>query len=288
MTQEPSEETIRAYLKGGLPPNERQAFESELTRDAALAEKTSLMSAEMAAAEWLIAEENRALFAQWKVEKQQKVPNRTLDKFSTWILLAFCLAVLSVAFWYLRPIRPSTPATPSTPVLPQANQEKIPAVEEKNDVDLPVQPPAGRRYLALARRHYSEPVLTTLRRSQTDTTKTPFILAREAYAAGNYEQALGLLEQVDSTRRQAADFLAAHALYHLGKYRDAEKTFENVVASGSKQYRYPGEWSMLVCRLAQLPLRKAVFEKQLDDILKNPDHPYFQQAENLKKDLKKQ
>ena len=44
---------------------------------------------------------------------------------------------------------------------------------------------------------------------------------------------------------------------------------------------------LLICRLAQLPSRKADFEKQLNDILKNPGHPYFQQAKNLQKDLNK-
>ncbi|MCC6413760.1 MAG: hypothetical protein IT270_19080 [Saprospiraceae bacterium] len=285
MTQEPKEETIRAYLKGGLSENERQAFEAELSRDTALAESMALIRAEMAAAEWLIAQENRALFAQWKLEKQNTGANWSMGKL---FILALCLVLVAGAVWYFQQKQPAPPANPETPVLPQANKEKNPVVEEKSDVKLPVQRPAGRNYLALARQHYKEPVLSTVRRTPTDTTKTPLILAREAYAAGNYKEALGLLEQVDSSRQQAADFLAANALYHLGKYPEAETKFENLVTSGSTQYRYPSEWSLLVCRLAQLPARNAVFEKQLDDVLKRPEHPYFQQAGNLKKDLKKQ
>lgn len=287
MIKEPMEDTIRAYLKGKLSEPERLAFEAELDHDASLAEKLNLMSAEMSAAEWLIAEENRALFAQWKVEKQQTGPSWSKHKFLILTLLALCLVLVVGVLWYFQQKQPTHPAVPETPVLPQANKEKNPVVLEKSDVDLPVQRPAGRNYLALARQHYQEPVLSTVRRAKSDTTKTPLILAREAYAAGNYKEALGLLEAVDSSRQQAADFLAANALYHLGKYAEAEKTFENLVTSGSLQYRYPSEWSLLVCRLAQLPARKPVFEKQLVNVLSRPDHPYFQQAKQLQNDLNK-
>lgn len=281
MTQDPKEEIIKAYLKGGLTEAERLAFEAELDQDDVLAENTALMSAEMAAAEWLIAEENRALFAQWKQEKSKNEPGRINGTTLGWVGFVFCLLLIAGAARYHQQKQPAPPTTPSSPDLPQANQEK-------SDVALPVQRPVGRNYLALARQHYKEPVWSTVRRTQADTTKTPFILAREAYAAGNYKEALGLLEQVDSTRRQVADFLAANALYHLGKYREAETTFENLIASGTTQYRYTGEWSLLICRLAQLPARQAVFEKQLADVLSRPDHPYFQQAKDLDNALKNQ
>ena len=289
MIKEPMEDTIRAYLKGKFSKPERLAFEAEMDQDASLAEKVNLLATEMAAAEWLIAEENRVLFAQWKQEKKQNNPRWINGKPLGFLVFALVFFIAVVAFWFFQQNQPAvpTPAPQPVPVLPQAKENNNPVATEEPKVAFPELRQPERNYLALAKQQYNEPVLSTVRRAQTDSTQTPLILAREAYAAGNYAQALVLLNQVDSTRRQSADFLSANALFHLGKYREAETTFENLVKTGSTQYRYSSEWSLLVCRLAQLPARKDAFEKQLEEIQKRPDHPYFLQAKNLQKDLNK-
>ena len=144
---------------------------------------------------------------------------------------------------------------------------------------------ADTRYLALATQKLPDPLSSNLRRPAADSTAGVFQQAQLSFAVGDYRQTLALLAQTDSTRRQSAVFLTAHTLFRLGRFEEAEAQFAQLVAWNSRQYRYPGEWGVLMCRLADFPRRKNEVQGQLNEILAKPEHPFFEQAKDLQKAL---
>ena len=126
----------------------------------------------------------------------------------------------------------------------------------------------------------------TISSSTTETAASAFTRAQKAYETGNYHKTLELLAQTDSTRQQSADYLSAHALFQLKRFKEAGTTFQRLIDRNSLQYRYPAEWGLLMCRLALLPEQAGTFQTQLQGILADPGHPYYTQARLLQKALK--
>jgi hypothetical protein len=288
MQEKIPDDLLQAYLQGKLSAEERALLEEKIGSDPDLARTVALLRAEMAASELLIAEETRQMFQQWKK------PRRALNRPISWIAgLGAVLALLAIAVW--QTTRPT--ATPAPAVNPEPTPAELPGPASPTPI---AQPPAvqqsrpdkpvatarpGSSYRKLAGLFFEEPALSNFRQVPTDSILSIFSQAQQAYTAGNYQQTLDLLAQTDSTRRQSATFLRANALFHLGRFAAAEAQFATLVDQNSRQYRYPAEWGMLLCRLANTPNREQAFRQQLDAILQQPEHPYFEQAKKLKKEI---
>lgn len=295
MNTHPSDDLIQNYLRGRLPGAERDQFEQQLKADPALAEAVAQQLAELAAAEQLIAAETRAWMREWQKPAQ---PVFRVNRF--WGLAAAVAAgaLLLIAAIYLfnqpEPIPKEQADQVAPPVeKPIVDETPPPPVSAPQLQPAPAQKPVATRpatpnYIAEARQYFQEPVLSDVRRTtRADSTRSLIRQAQAAYAAGDYQRTLDLLAQTDSTRMQTATFLEAHALFHLNRFAEAETRFENLVVQNSRQFRYPAEWGLLMCRLANFPNRRQAFQQQLDALLTNPQHPYFDQAKNLESALKK-
>lgn len=280
---------IQPYLKGQLPLAERESFEKLLKNDPALHRELTLQRIEMAASELLIAAETRELFQEWKKPQQKFFGKKQLG----WLLaLAAGIFLLIAVIWHTN----QPEATPAS-----RKEQNLPPTENPAPTpDQPTQPvkktppeqpvatkQAGNNLLALAQQHFQEPVLPELRQLSADSAAGIVRQAQASYAAAQYAQTLELLALVDSAQLQSATFLAAHALFHLKKYAQAEAEFTRLIEAKSRQYRYPSEWGLLMCRLANAPTKEPAARQQLREILDNPQHPYFIKAQQLEKQLQK-
>jgi len=282
------ENLIQNYLRGRMSAAEREQFEQQLETESGLAEELALQRAEMAASERLLESETREWFREWQ-QPAQSFHRRNL---TLWLAAFAAGAFVLVAAVYLlnrpgspppnRALQPPLPVdTPAVKQSPEPSTAPPPAPAEK-----PVAAkPTGANYFALATRNFQEPVLPGTRQLTADSAAGIIRRAQAAYTAGDYRGTLALLAQADSARAQSATFLEAHALFHLKQFAEAEARFESLVAANSRQFRYPAEWGLLMCRLANFPNREQEFRHQLDAMLANPQHPYFEQAKNLESAL---
>jgi len=287
MKEQTSDEQIKNYLQGRLDPAGRAAFEKKLDSDPELAQRAALLRAEMAAAELLIAEDTRQLFQTWRAKKQR---SQLGGKHIRWII-GLCATLLALAgiVWCFsdRPAQaPDLPAqTPPPaeqrphPALPQASEPETEHVPER-PVASSHRPKDYRRRAGLL---LPDPVLPNYRRAPSEVSDDPVSQAQQAYAAGDYTAALDHLAQADSTHSQAAAFLSAHALFRLERYGEAAEQFAALAEQRSRQYRFAAEWGLLLCRYAELPDQAPAFQQQLQAILAQPDHPYIEKAQELKK-----
>lgn len=285
MKEDNPDDPVGAYLKGKMTRAGQENFEKRIGSDPLLAQEVALRRAEMAASELLIASETRLLFREW----QQKNPRldafwrnkpviRMLGLFSGILLLV-------AAIWIVRHAIDASPADKSEqPPQAQAPAPPSPTVNAFPEKTVAPGHPAS-YYRALAAGGLPDPVLSSLRKPSADTVAGVFRRAQQAYEAGNFNLALDLLAQTDSSRLQSATFLAAHALFRLRRFGEAEARFSRLVAWNSRQFRFQSEWGVLMCRLADFPRREKEVRQQLNGILQHPEHPYFGQAKDLQKTL---
>ena len=285
MNHNAPDELLRAYLKGTLAQAEKKALEDRLAEDDGLAQALDLERAEMAAAELLIAAETRQYFAEWATDRRRTALQ--IRPLLGLVGLAASLLLLFAAIqWLYQPPQQQAGATP-----PQPAPQPLPSVEPLPPPDrLPshsTRPPEKLPdYLSLARQQLPAPLLTNLRQNSADSSLSSFEQAQLAFSKGYFQQTLDLLDHTDSTRRQATTFLEAHALFQLGRYAEAELRFAQLVRQNSRQFRFQSEWAVLMCRLANYTQQPASARQQLDAILAQPQHPYFEKAQALQKILR--
>ena len=294
MSHNTPDNLIKAYLNGTLQGPERANFEAALAADPQLTESLALARAEMAAAELLLAADTRALFNEWQQPRRVATIN---SRAVSWIApLAASILLLFAATWLFHrqdgapamsaeQTPPPAPQETPAPAAPSAHVQP-PADVSAPENPAPTPPATPKNYPAMARQQMPGPLTTNLRKPASDSVASAYQRAQTAYAEGDYRRALDLLAQVDSARMQSATFLAAHALFRLDRFEEAETQFARLVEWKSRQYRFDSEWGLLMCRLADFPRRKKAVWQQLDDILNKPEHPYFPTAQALKKALK--
>ncbi|MCK6693363.1 MAG: hypothetical protein L6Q97_14860 [Thermoanaerobaculia bacterium] len=292
MKEKTPEELVRDYLYGRLSPDDRDTFQNRLQSEPELTHELALQRAEMAASELLIATDTRDLFEQWRKEKQSKGgypgirPLLWLGSVAAGVLFIFA----AIRFFSPGPVAKTEQST-VMPVPSETQAIQNPAAQNEagnTDGALPEKPVAHtpKNYRQLAVQLLPAPMLPTLRRIPDDSSVSIFYRAELAYSKGNYQETLDLLDQTDSTRWQATAFLSAHALFKLNRFAEAETRFDRLAALNSRQFRYPAEWGVLMCRLADFSNREQDVRHQLAGILARPDHPYFEQAQTLEKKLK--
>lgn len=281
---------LRAYLLGKLPPSEKEALEERLAQDANLAQDLELERLEMAAAELLIAAETRQHFANWSASQPRSFLGIQLIYWSAG--LAATLMLLFVAIQLLNPTSDPEKIVATEKIIPQQETPitDTPPAKSHPSASLPStqsphKPGKKTNFRALAQKQLPAPLLPNLRRTTADSTTSPFQQAQLAFAAGQFQQTLDLLQHSDSTRQQATAFLTAHALFQLERYAEAEAQFGQLLRWNSKQFRYQSEWGVLMCRLANFEKQPDLVRRQLDTILSQPQHPYAEQASALQKML---
>lgn len=279
------------YLKGKLSGSELENFKKMLADDPDLAHKVDLRRTEMAASELLIAEQTRRLFED--LRKTRPSGNAFFRSWPIWAIIAGVLLIATIGFIY----RKTTPRdTPGEKPMPQAETSNptstplpgpppTPAVAESEKPMKNSKPLTD--YFALARQRLPAPQMSGLRQSMPNSDLSILQQAQLAYASGRYRQTLDLLSQTDSLQQQSAIFLRAHTLFQMHRFDGAGKQFMQLIALKSLQFRYQSEWGLLMCRLADYTNREKETRQQLNEILSNPDHPYFEQAQKLKQRLDK-
>ncbi len=276
-----SDEEIRAFLKGRGEPEERAAFAERLAIEPELAQQTARLRIEMAVSELLIAEETRALLQRWREQKRQGAFIGTRPRLIAAVLAM--LLMLAGALWYFL-----TPPVPTPPPAEQHHRSTPQQALEPESEPIAQGPVTSSRraedYRRRAGRLLPDPPLPNFRHAPSAGSDDPVAKAQRAYAVGDYAAALNLLAQADSTRHQTAAFWAAHALFRLERYDEAAERFAALIAQGSRQYRYAAEWGLLLCYYAQFPTQTPAFRQQLQAILAQPNHPYFEQAKEIAKD----
>jgi len=293
MNENNPDDPVEAYLKGKMTQPDLENFERKIGSDPLLAQEVALRRAEMAASELIIASETRLLFREW----QQGSPRFDAFWRNKPLILALGLFsgifLLVAAIWIVRHTTGAPPADKSEQPSqgpPAAAPAPTPSPSGPSVNALPEKtvPPrhSAKYYRALAEEGLPEPVLSSLRKSAPDTVAADiFRRAQQAYETGDFNRTLDLLAQTDSSRLQSATFLAAHALFRLQRFGDAETRFNRLVGWNSRQFRFQSEWGVLMCRLADFPRREKEVRQQLNGILQHPEHPYFGQAKDLQKTL---
>lgn len=286
---------IRDYLKGKLSQSERDSFKKRIESDPELARELASRCVEMAASELLIASDMRDVFREWRENNPR---HGGLSGLKSLLWLGGIAAGILLAFAAVQVFGPPAPdkslaaektelppETPTSATFPPGEQQLSAGTVPQKTV--PAAPRTSGNYRALAAEFLPEPVLATQRRALSGSAlATIFDRAEHAYSVGDYQGALRLLAQTDSSRLQAATFLSAHALFKIRRYTEAETEFSRLVAWNSRQFRYSAEWGQFMCRLAGLPAREKVFREQLNVLLSSPNHPYFEQAGALEKKMR--
>jgi hypothetical protein len=286
MKEEIPDDLTRAWLNGQLAPAEREKMERLLDSDPSLAAGMARRRAEMAVSELLIAAETRNLFREWRAESPQPLPGVKPAVWLAGIVAGFVLMAVAVWLVCFPPGAPALPAENPSPKLqptPPASSAPIAAAPAEKPAATPA---ASINYRALATRYLPDPTFSKLRRTTVDTAASPYRQAQRAFEAGDYRRTIGLLAQTDSTQQQSAAFLSAHALFRLQRFAEAEAQFARLVEGNSRQYRFASEWAVLMCRLADFANHHKEARQQLDSILNNPEHPYYEQAKQLRQKMK--
>ncbi len=215
-----------------------------------------------------------------------------------WAAAATVLLLLTAGLWWL--FAPETPpqqasqqthpATP--PALPKADAppETTPTVPiaETAPATPRRQPKAASPYLALARSEWSTPDFSNLR-AIARTTSDTLSQAVAAFQKKEYGKAIELLAPFtpDYPNYWPASEVYAHACFLSGKTEAATWRFRQIADSGELPFSERADWYLLLCELTRFPEGKAAFEEQLNKILADPGHPYFEAAQGLAERMEK-
>jgi hypothetical protein len=279
---------IEDYSQGKLSPPERNQLEADMAADKALAEAVRQHRLEWEASELLAEKELRKQIRQ-EFEKRPPKQNGWFSKNWRWgiPLLALLLIGGALIFQYRQPVAPHeeepavfppekdslspAPLPPGLPGKPDTASRK------------PSQPPAAKqkkqpKLRAIALAAYRPPEgLAEVRAFLSDSNA--LMLAKEAFAQKNYQQAINLLTPLPENGGQEALSLRAHAWFLAGDYFAAQKGFSDLLAGGV--YRREAEWFGLLAKMAAPGAGKKEWLEQLDAIRSDARHPYQHDATAL-------
>lgn len=243
---------IEAYLKGQLSEADRQAFEAEMAHDEDLAAEVDFLRDVRLATDprWTAIE---SAMKDYFAEKKRPSPPEGRGgvwKKIWWLAPLLILAGTLYIWWPQQTeIAPFVPVNPEVEV-PEKQEPTPPPVPGKPIAKTPAPP---NPYLALAKELYKVPEELTFTRGNNEEPSTDNPIAQ------------------------------AHALFQAGKYRQAAETFNALTSSIS--YGYDAEWYLLLSYLANLPETQTNFNAQMKKILEDDQHPFHQNALDLKKRL---
>lgn len=104
-----------------------------------------------------------------------------------------------------------------------------------------------------------------------------------AFKIKSYQEAINEWSQMDA-KDPEINYYMAHAYFNLELFQKASVLF-NEIAKGTSTFNYPSDWYLLLCYLSAEDMIK--FNQQLDKILNDEQHPYYDDGVKLKEKLKK-
>lgn len=137
---------------------------------------------------------------------------------------------------------------------------------------------------ALAEKYYQSPI-SSLSRLPTAGFAGNFADGISAFTNENWPEAIDNFAKIpaSSSQYQEAQFYLGHAYYNIQDYPSALSVFETLEESDNI-HEAAIEWMIILSKLKAGDRKKIILE-QLDSILKNSNHPYFNNASQLKSNL---
>lgn len=305
-------EDLADYLEGRMSDSDRKAFELALQSDTALAARLEALQSEAKVNRLLREEYLLEQFAEW--EKEEQVARRAATGIMqiwvsnrNWIIpagvAASLIGILCVGLifhWFDGPnpqpawtgaqpdLNRDTPVMPAPPARPgdfQVNATDSPAVPGAKQPDRMAQNAAF--YAALADSAFIEEDFSeALMGAENPGNAGRYAKAVQLYAAGQYRQALKLLEDPEQNQLEEFLYLRGYTLYHLKQYDKAEadfRAFRNIPVSDRK---LDAQWCEVFCMLKQLPASRNRLDRLLTELQSSPG-PYSGRAAALQKALER-
>lgn len=268
-----------------------------LLEDAALAQEVELRQLEFEVAEELIAQTIRDQLHRLRTgpPPQNPVQSPQEEKFRPhiWAIIAAMLSIVAIGYWWAnRSVPPSAIAPlPNTApqLLPTDSAKQIPqaATPPAATPETDPEPPKAEadRYLALAQKYYRDPDLGTLR--GTAVGASPFETATTAWEKQDWAGVLAALDRVETADPQfiRAQAFRGHAQFKMKRYRLATQTFKTISDSHIQPWAEESDWYILLALLADGRVKSSTFQTGLQKVLADAAHPYFSEAETLRKAL---
>lgn len=282
---------IDQYLSGQLSEAESAAMQKAMLDDAELAQEVELRRLEFEVSEALIAQRIRDQLRRLRTEPPPNSPAQSIQKerFSTqkWAIAAMLvIAAIGVYWWAKRPQhtalpveRPSSPSADSSARLQQA--DNTPAPQPNASPAAPKTETA--RHLAIAMQHYRDPDFQTLR-GATASPDDPFGAAFSSWQKQDWATVLTALREVSASDPQyiRAQAFRAHAQFKLKRYGQSTQTFAAVSDSRIMPWAEEADWYVLLALLADGQASSTDFKARLQRLLADEEHPFFQEAKDLK------
>ncbi|HMQ48915.1 MAG TPA: hypothetical protein PKA00_15700 [Saprospiraceae bacterium] len=291
------EQQIEAFLGGKMNAEEQAVFKKALSENQELVKVLALRQLEFEVAENIIAQDIRQQLQALKAS--QPIPSAA----SIWkkiymrlLLLAVLLVLLGgLLHWYFK--RPLPTPTNTIPPLESPPQKELPTPEllpespnkaaptpQNNPKETPRQQEADP--IALSKFWYTEPDFSTLRSLSPQSTDA-YGEALDAWQEKDFKKVRLLLENhsKDDPNIFRVRMLLAHAHYQLGDFQRAYRLFASIADSQLMPWAEEAQWYAILALLALGETENSDFQKKLQSISTTKNHPYFDQAKQLKASL---
>lgn len=313
-------EQIEAYLKGSLPPPEREAFEQQLGQDPELSALVAQHRLERQALELLVEADLFDRMRHWDAAAVapplRAVPGRRWPRMLAW---AAAMAGMVLGAWWLAlryhpdpaplaqhlPLPKPAPQNPPGPALnrkpgtekntgrprelPSPARQEAPvaqAVEPKSPetpTKLPSVTPPEKDYAALAADFYRQQDFFN---NQAGNTSGDALYNRAYgdFKAGKFSNVTQALRSTLSGNNQNKE-LMAHSFYQSAHYDAAYDVFNELRSARDGAMAERADWGLALTLLHQLPAKRPLLDRVLDKIITKPGHTYASEAKALKAKL---
>ncbi|MBK9335587.1 MAG: hypothetical protein IPM98_02940 [Lewinellaceae bacterium] len=309
---------IERYLQGKMTAEELYTFEAEIAADPELAALVRQHRLERHGLELLVERDLLSKMQAWDRETelfQQIQPRRAVVRPMTWVLRAAAVLTLAaLGYWLLRDtattpepapivrtkpeIKPRVPTVrkrhqpiprrdevlPEEPVSDMARQDLPPAPIEE------MQPDGTPDYAALADEFYRERDFVLPKGSKGGQSgSAAYNQALKNFQDGKYNDVVSNIKPVpapasDADAVQQKELLAL-SQYQSRQYTAAAATFQEIAGIGRQPYAQRAEWGLTLALLQQMPAQKGAFYRALTDILRDPEHLFYNRARQLEERL---
>jgi tetratricopeptide (TPR) repeat protein len=285
-------EDIDDYVQGSMSEADSSRFEEAMAADAELARRVAACSAEPRVNRLL---RNAYLLEQMRAWDKEQASPQADSHWNGWgskgkmlWLVLLLIAVVLMVYWQAGDEGKDVQKPAEVPtLLVDSSPSGAGGSEVVDSVVRKVREAPPKNLAAIRDNVFMEEDFLSIRMggSLDESTSSQVELAAVLYTAGQYEEALGLLQLADSSCRDECLYLKGYTLYKLGRYAAAEaafRTFRNYTFSARK---FDAQWCEVFCMVAQLPEAQARLESLLKELATQEGHPYRQRAGDLLKKL---
>lgn len=249
---------IEAYLGNLMSQKEREDFESSLKSNQELADAFRDYKLLQAAVENYREEELRQKFSTWKEEKEN--PFKRKNVIFGLIITAFIIFLIIMKF------SPVSDA-PSDSQINQPGEKDKPFIRDTT------------REIPIALRYYNPPKETEARMGSEEPA---WFAASDEYNSGNFKIAIDSILSIIERNAEMTYYLA-HSYFQIQDYQSAAELFENL-SLGNSIYNRRSEWFYILAIQVQ---EQDISLNLLDNIAKDINHAFHQEAKQLQLELQK-